>query len=443
MVVSFKDKRILIVGLGISNVAVVRYLADRGPQSVVITDLKPEEQLRERIDEVRKVFPAAGFVLGHHREEDFLNADLIIRSPSVPPDVPLIRKAVAAGVPIETDISLFFKLCLSPNIIGVTGTKGKTTTATFLARMLEAQSLKAILAGNMGIPVFRELEKVQPDSWVVLELSSYMVESLAPHRSSPRVAVYTNLFPDHLDHYQTFAEYKNSKKALFKYQKADDLVLLNRESLALKEFTSEIKSRAVFYGASDIPEGVSLKLKGQHYRANLAAGFVLAKELGLDLAKVARAAEEFSGVEHRMEDLGWVGKIRFVNNSSATNPGAFLVDLKTLVDEGSSIFLLAGGSDKNLDFAPMAEVINRTPTVEGAVLFAGAGTERLIKLLEPAKVWGVFDGMSQAFEQIVAKAHRGGVVFLNPGCASFGVFENEFDRGAQFKNQVEKLRCLL
>ncbi|MCG2686216.1 UDP-N-acetylmuramoyl-L-alanine--D-glutamate ligase [Candidatus Parcubacteria bacterium] len=440
---SFKGKRILIAGLGISNVEVVRYLAGRGLGSLVITDLKPEGQLRERGDEVRKVFPAAEFVLGRHREEDFLNADLIIRNPSVPLDAPPIRKAVAAGVPVETDISLFFKLCPSPNIIGVTGTKGKTTTATFLARMLEAQGFSVILAGNMGIPAFRELEKVRPDGWVVLELSSYMVESLVPHRVSPHIAVYTNIFPDHLDHYPTLAQYKNSKKALFKYQRANDLVLLNRESPALKEFVPEIKSRVVFYGADDVPEEVSLKLKGQHYRANLAAGFVLAGELGLDLVGVARTAEEFSGVEHRMEDLGWVGEIRFVNNSAATNPGAFLADLKTVVGEGPPIFLLAGGSDKNLDFAPMAEVINQTPTIEGVVLFAGAGTKRLVQLIEPEKVWGVFDNLPQAFEQIVARARRGGVVFLNPGCASFGVFEDEVDRGAQFKNQVEKLKCLL
>lgn len=438
---SFKDKHVLIVGLGISNVAVAKYLADKKLASMTITDLKPEAELREAVTEIRKNFSQAKFVLGKHKEKDFLNADLIIRNPSVPIHAPLLKRAIEAGILVETDISLFFKLSPSKNIIGVTGTKGKTTTATFLAKMLEDRGLDTVLAGNMGIPVMGKLNEVGPESWVVLELSSVMVESLDRHKISPKIAVYTNLFPDHLNQYKTFETYKNSKKGLFRHQKKADITLLNKDDKDLSEFVPEIPSRRIFYGSNALPKNIKLKLSGKHYRTNLAAAFALAKELGLDLQKLKKTAEEFSGVEHRMEHLGIINGIEFINNSAATNPGAFLADAQTLVRKNRPIFLLCGGSDKNLDLSLMAGFINRTSKIRGLALFKGEGTNRLVKMLKPRKILGIYNNMPEAFEKVTSKIGKGGLVFLNPGCASFGVFNNEFDRGNQFKEQVSKLKA--
>lgn len=438
----FKNKKILIVGLGISNVAVAKYLADKKIVSLTITDLKKEEELREDICQIKKIFPAVRFVLSQHQIKDFLEADLIIRNPSVPIESPFIKKAIDAGVTVETDVSLFFKLAPTTNIIGVTGTKGKTTTATFLAQMLADQGFHTVLAGNMGIPMMGEIDKVAKDTWVCLELSSFMVESLGYHKISPRIAVYTNLFPDHLDKYKNFKAYKNSKKGLFLHQKKTDITLINRHDVNLKDYLREIPAQVLFFGHEDIPSDLNLKLEGIHYRNDIAAAFVLAKKLKLNMEKVKETAENFCGVEHRMEALGTINEFEFINNSASTNPGSFLADIRVMVKKRKPVFLLAGGSDKNLDFSKMVNFINEAKNVKGIVLFQGQGTDRLSKGLNPVKILGIYNSMPRAFAKIMKNATRGSIVALSPGCASFGVFNDEFDRGAQFKKEVEKLKAV-
>ncbi|MFH1895875.1 MAG: UDP-N-acetylmuramoyl-L-alanine--D-glutamate ligase [bacterium] len=317
----FSNKNILILGLGISNLAVMEYLKDKNVGQLTVTDLKDEAKLGEIVLQAKKIFPGAKFVLGRHNEDDFIKAGLIVKSPSITSSVPLVQKALAKGVPVESDVSLFFKLCPSQKIIGVTGTKGKTTTATFLAQVLEAQGKHTILAGNMGIPVMSQLSRITKNSWVVLELSSYMAESLEAHRISPRVAVYTNIFPDHLDQYKSFDDYVVSKKGLYRYQGENDITLFGASCPNLKKLQPEVVARLICYSRKDLPKDIKLKLMGGHNRDNLAAGFVSARELKMDIGKVAETAEHFTGLEHRMENLGEINEREFINNSAATNPG--------------------------------------------------------------------------------------------------------------------------
>jgi len=464
--VVFKNKKVLIVGLGMSNIAVIKYLAGKGLALLTVTDLKSKNELKESVKKVQEFFPNAHFVLGEHNINDFLCADIVIRSPSILPNTRFIEKAIDAGVNVETDMSLFFKLAPTiksmafrerktykvlersqlaggakgPYIIGITGTKGKTTTATFLAKVIVEQGFHTILAGNMGIPIMAKLEMVRPETWVVIELSSFMCGSLKRHKLSPKIAVYTNLFHDHLDKYKTFEEYKSDKKALFLNQNKTDIVLINKNDKGLQDFVQGIQSKILFFGAKDIPAHVVLKVKGPHYRNNIAAAFVLAKELNWNMNKVIASAESFIGLEHRMEQLDIINGIEFINNSAATNPGAFLADIQMIAQQKKSIFLLTGGSDKNLDFNKMADFINNTGLIKGAVLFKGSGTDRLREYLDPIKIICVCNNMPEAFAEIVKSVVRGSVVILNPGCASFGMFKNEFDRGEQFKKQVEKLK---
>lgn len=437
----FKNKKVLIVGFSMSNIAVLKYLVGKELALLTITDLKSENELKESVKRAQEFFPNARFVLGKHKTNDFLEADLIIRNPSVSVKSPFIKKAVDAGIAVETDVSLFFKLVPTTNIIGVTGTKGKTTTATFLAKMLSDQGFPTILAGNMGIPVMGEIDKVKKDSWICLELSSFMVESLERHKIGPRIAVYTSLFPDHLNTYKTYEDYKNSKKGLFLHQKKTDITFINRHDANLKSFVPEIPSQVLFFGYEDIPPVVNLKPEGIHYRNNIAAAFVLAKKLKLDMKKLKKTAEDFIGVEHRMEHLGIVNEVELINNSASTNPGSFLADAEIIIKKGKPVYLLAGGSDKKLDFSKMIKFINDTANIRGVVLFQGQGTDRLRKGLSPTKILGICNNMPQAFAKIMKSATKGSIVFLNPGCASFGVFKDEFDRGKQFKKEVEKLKA--
>ncbi|MFA6982098.1 MAG: UDP-N-acetylmuramoyl-L-alanine--D-glutamate ligase [Patescibacteria group bacterium] len=437
---NFKGKKILVHGLGISNVAVVKYLADKKAKEIRITDLKPRGELKVEIDAVLKVYPRAVFVLGEHKEEDFLGADIIIKSPSIPNSTPLIQKALEKGIPVESDVTMFLKLCPSKSTIGVTGTKGKTTTTTFVEKMLRDQGFKTVIAGNMGIPVMGELNKVTEDTWVVLELSSFMVESMDLQKISPHVAIYTNIFPDHLNKYKSFSDYKNSKKALFRYQNSNDFVLLNGKDEELKEFSAEISTRTIYYSEEGIPEGTKLKLKGVHYERDLAVSFVLARELGLDQKKVLKSAEGFAGVEYRMQNLGVIKGIEFINNTAATTPIAFLSDVPVISEHGKRFFLLGGGADKNMDYKEMISLMNSTKNLSGIAFFKGAGTDKMVGSVNKSKVLGVFDDMSEAFGKIVGIAKKGELVALCPGCASFGVFEDEFDRGAQFNTEVERFR---
>lgn len=438
--ITFKNKKILIVGLGISNIAVIKYLADKKLGLLTITDLKSKNELKENINTVKKIFPNAHFVLGKHNINDFISSDIVIRSPSIFLNNFFIKKAINAGVPVETDVSIFFKLISSSNTIGVTGTKGKTTTSTFLYKVISDQGFDVVLAGNMGIPIMESLEKVGPKTWVVAELSSYMCASLGRYKISPKVAVYTNLFSDHLDKYKTFEDYKNDKKALFLNQKKSDILLINKNDKELKTFIDQAKSQVLFFSKENIPNNLTLQVKGPHYRDNIASAFVLAKKLNWNMNKVKKTAKDFAGLEHRMEYLGIINQIEFINNSAATNPGAFLADMQVIIKKSKPIFLLCGGSDKNLDFKKMADLINNADLIKGLVLFNGAGTNKLCKYLNSNKIIYICTSMPRAFKKIIKKAVKKSIVILNPGCASFGVFKNEFDRGEQFKEQVRKYK---
>ena len=436
----FKNKKVLIVGLGMSNIVVTKYLADKELALLRITDLKSENELKESIKKAQEFFPSAHFTLGKHNMNDFLCSDIIVRSPSILPNTHFIQKAIDAGVDVETDMSLFFKLDPTTNIIGVTGTKGKTTTATFLAKVIAEQGFHTILAGNMGIPIMTVLEQVRPETWAVIELSSFACGSLRRHKLSPKIAVYTNLFHDHLDKYKTFGDYKDDKKALFINQNKSGIVLINKNDKGLQDFVKQIKSKILFFGTEDVPADVILKIKSPHFRSNIAAAFVLARRMNWDMDKVIKSAQDFDGLEHRMEQLGIIKGIEFINNSAATNPGAFLADIQVIVQQKKPIFLLAGGSDKNLDFNEMTNFINNTELIRGIVLFNGNGTDKLRQYLDPVKIICVCDNMPKAFAEIMNNVVKGSIVVLNPGCASFGVFKDEFDRGEQFKKQVEKLK---
>lgn len=437
----FENKSILIHGLSISNIEVIKYLKDKNIKKLTITDLKDENELAELAEEAKEIFPKAELILGEHREEDFTSCDLIIRNTSIPLSSKYLKLASEKGIPIETDISLFMKLSPSKNIIGITGTKGKTTTTFLIYEMLKDQGLNVITGGNNQIPIMGELTKVKKDTWIVIEFSSWMIESIDVYKISPRVAVYTNLLVDHINYYKTVEDYHKSKEGLFKYQTKNDLLLINAEDKKLENYTKNAKAKIIKYKKEDLPSDITLKLKGEHYRSNAAAAYVLAKELNLDLDKIENTLKNFNGVEHRMEYLGEHNNITFINNTTATNPDSFIADLKTVVKEEKSIYLLCGGADKNLDFKEMISLINNTKLVEKIALFKGEATDKLIQDVDKDKILGVFDNMSDAFKEIVksVSTDKESIVFLNPGCASFGVFKNEFDRGEQFRKKYLQL----
>lgn len=261
----FKNKKVLIMGLGLNNggLGSAKFFAEQGAD-VLVTDLKTEKELETSLKSLKKF--KIRYSLGGHREEDFKWPDFIIKNPAVPSKSKFLDIARKNRIPIKTDVDIFFDLCKCP-IIGITGTKGKSTTATLCYLFLKNKFKKAILAGNIGVSPLEVLSKIKKGSIVVLELSSFELEDL---KKSPKAALITNIFPDHLNRYDSFEEYALSKKKIFENQKRGDILVLNLDDVESQRFSAEIKSRAYFFSAKSSPnKDKDIKfvcfLKGRRY----------------------------------------------------------------------------------------------------------------------------------------------------------------------------------
>lgn len=455
----FAGKRALVMGLGIhgGGLGVARFLATHGAD-VTVTDLRSAEQLAEPMARLADL--PIRYVLGEHRETDFTDTDLVVRNPAVPRESPLLAAARAAGVPIEMEMSLFFRHCPAP-IIGVTGTKGKTTTTSMCAAMLTAWRADAVVAGNMGISALEQLDAIGPETPVVIELSSWQLEGLAEYGLSPQIALVTNLSPDHLNRYATMEDYAEAKRGIVRGQGATDVAILNRDDPAIWGFREATAARVLPFGARH--EGgdgawlsgerlhwrlgdtqwsaprASLRLPGEHNALNALAAGLAALARGAPFAAVEAGLAQFAGVKDRLESLGEVGGVEYINDTTATAPAAAAAALRAMT---KPTVLIAGGSEKRTDFAEFAEVAARVP--KAIVLLGGDSLERLTRALldaglDPARLRSAAGSMDEAVRWARDLAEPGDVVLLSPACASFGMFRNEFHRGDMFRAAVAAL----
>ncbi|MAG36202.1 MAG: UDP-N-acetylmuramoyl-L-alanine--D-glutamate ligase [Dehalococcoidia bacterium] len=424
------------MGLGVhgGGVGVARFLAEHGAQ-VTVTDLRPAEQLAASLDDLADL--PITYVLGKHREADFRSAHLIVRNPAVPLNSPYLQAASAAGVPIVMEMTLFFQECPSPRIIGVTGTKGKTTTTLLLGALLEAHGLPHVVAGNLRRSALETLPRVTKESWVVLELSSWQLEGLIPLQRSPHLAVITNIMPDHLDRYPSYDEYARSKGLIVRWQRPDDCAVLNKANPPVRALSRDTAGRIVWFDpTSDSPGWEAAHLYGAHNRANVAAASTAARVIGIPAGTIGRAVAAFPGVPHRLETVREFEGVRYINDTTATTPEAMLAALGA-VDRPT--VLIAGGTDKGLDFSSLrATVQGPRSTVTSVVLLKGTATAKIAAACGP-KVLGQPGDLEAALGAASGAAEPGGVVLLSPGCASFGMFANEFDRGDRFRDLVRAL----
>jgi len=249
--IDFKNKKITIMGLGLhgGGLAVTKFLARMGAK-ITVTDLKNEKQLKPSIERL-KAFRIK-YVLGQHRLSDFQKADLIIQNPGVRRDSIYLKAARKNKIPIETDLSLFLKLCLAKNIIGITGTKGKSTTTALIYKILKKFRADSVLGGNIRISPLEFLKKIKKETPVVLELSSWQLEGLAEHKLSPNFAVITNVLIDHLNTYKGFNDYRQAKELIFKFQKANDVLVLNKDNKETKAMAQKSKSRIFWFSKNKL-----------------------------------------------------------------------------------------------------------------------------------------------------------------------------------------------
>lgn len=439
--------RVTVMGLGVNGggLASARFFAARGA-SVTVTDMKDEAALAESLSSLEGL--PIRYVLGRHEMEDFSGADLVIKNPAVRADSPYLAAARA----VETDISTFLRYCPAP-VAAVTGSKGKSTTASALAHALSSAGT-AFLGGNITVSPLSFLDKVRSDTPVVLELSSWQLGDLRGRRLlRPRAAVLTRIVPDHLDRYPSMEAYVADKRLIYADQDPTCFTVCDRDDPYGRSFGAETPGTARWYadhlepgeagawfsgpvGLYRDPSGREeeilperLRIPGPHSRRNLLAAALAARLMGAPAAVISRAMGEFPGVEHRLEMFLESGGVRFCNDSAATVPQAVEAALHAF---DSPIVLITGGTDKNLDFTPVRSAYRRAKAV---VLLAGTGSEKLRLLLDQdgTSYEGPYDDLDKAVRRALEKAAPGDTVLLSPGCTSFGMFRNEFDRGRKFK----------
>ncbi len=449
---NYNGQRVTIMGLGLNGggLASARFFAERGAQ-VTVTDMKGEELLKPSIEALQSY--SIRYVLGRHEDEDFSGADIVIKNPAVRPD----NRFLTLAKRVETDMSIFLS-CVPCPVIAVTGSKGKSTTASAIHHILTACGADSHLGGNITISPLTFLETVNEDSVVVLELSSWQLGDLKDSTClKPKIAIITHIVPDHLDRYGTMEKYIADKRLIYKNQTKEDYTVCEYDDWGLS-FAGETGGQPVLFGTArhpSLPSAVlgdeetgrlflrdgefpllpkELAVAGRHNRLNLLAAAPAAKLYGLDAGAISKAAASFPGVEHRMEKFAVANEVEWFNDSAATVPQAVAAAVETL--SGKHVVLITGGTDKELDFEPLLDDYAKA---DCRILLAGSGSDKLIALFgkRGLSYQGPYGSIEEAIEAAIAAAKPGSAVVLSPGCTSFGMFKNEFDRGLRFKVAVK------
>ena len=455
-----KNKKVTVMGLGLlgRGIGVVKFLAECGAD-LIVTDLKTEEQLASALKPLAK-YKNIKYVLGEHRLADFANRDLIIRAANVPMDSIFLAEARKNNIPIEQDASLFVKFVKlhlpKVKIVGVTGTRGKTTVTMLLADILKSAfgDQNVHLGGNIrGLATLPLVKKIKDTDTVLMELDSWQLNSFSPsvrglsggpeEGISPHVSVFTNLLVDHQNYYKNSMElYFADKANIYRYQKTGDVIVAGKEiAKKIKNQRSKIKNggKLIEVNAKNFPVGWKTKLLGEHNLFTTALAVEAARALGVKEAVIKKAVANFAGVPGRLEFVREVKSVKYYNDTTATTPDGVMAALEALKKYQGQIILLGGGADKELTYGDYAKVVKKT--VKALALFKGAATDKIITALGKNKIpFEVFDNMKSAFAWAKLQANRGDVVLLSPGAASFGVFKNEYDRGDQFVSLVKKIK---
>jgi len=477
----FKNKKVTVMGLGIvgGGVGVVKFLVKSGAK-VLITDLKTKKDLKSSLKKIRGL--SVELVLGRHRKEDFINTDMVIKNPGVPDNSLYLKIAKKHNILVETDVGIFFEFCKTP-IIGITGTKGKSTVVTLTNLLLKSKYTNVILAGNIGTSPLESLNKVSPigistrsygarkKSIIVLELSSWQLEGLKSHKKSPKTALITNIYPDHLNRYRSFKDYTNSKKLIFLFQKSKDFLFLNYDDKILRKFSTVAKSRVYFFSKNETQKDLikaaflkkneiffgkelkpifnlkDLRLGGEHNISNVLAAISIAKLYKVPSKNIQNVLRKFKGLSGREELIARIKGIKYFNDTTATMPDAVIAALLRFTQKfpQSKIILIAGGQDKKLNYRKLAREISEK--VNHLILFPGTASAKLKKnlgvLKAPKSLLSVtpeIDSMERAVRIASKLAGKEDIVLLSPGAASFNLFKNEFDRGDKFNKIVKKLQ---
>jgi UDP-N-acetylmuramoylalanine--D-glutamate ligase len=447
--IELRNKRILVVGLARTGMATALFCAARGAR-VTATDTRTEKELGDAVAALQKA--GVALELGGHRQELILDADLIIPSPGVPADAPLLQFARSKGVTIWSEIELAWRF-LKGRLIGITGSNGKTTTTSLIEHVLKSAGFATILAGNIGTPLISCVERSNEKTVTVAELSSFQLELIEKFR--PNISVFLNLTPDHLDRHHTLESYGAAKARIFENQTESDSAILNaddpgttpyapakpqlfwfsrKQRVAQGAFVKESEILFRREGAEEtILKLTDIPLAGAHNLENVLAAAAAARLAGAEPSAIAKGVRSFAGVEHRLEFVAEIGGVRFYNDSKATNVDA---TLKALDAFPGRILIILGGKDKGSDYTVL-----QGPLREKAILalLIGAAADKIEKQIAGSVAIEQAGTLERAVETAAHAARAGDVVLLAPACASFDQFQNYEHRGRVFKELVHQL----
>jgi UDP-N-acetylmuramoylalanine--D-glutamate ligase len=447
-----KGKRVLVVGLGKSGVASALFLESRGAR-VTVSDAKSEDQLCNEIPSL--LDRGITVETGKHGERTFRDQELIVVSPGVPSNVDPLQHARRLGIPVIGEIELTARY-LQGHIVGITGSNGKTTTTTLTGEIIASGGRKTLVGGNIGTPAITFVEHSSPDTWVVLEISSFQLESIETFH--PHISAILNVTPDHLDRHGSMENYIAAKTRIFENQTAGDYAVLNADSEVLRKIAEGLNPQVLWFSRQhpvergafvqggaivyrdreeiEIMPVSEIALKGAHNVENVLAAVAIGMAAGVEPLAIRRAVKEFRAVEHRLEYVATLRGVQYYNDSKATNVDA---TIKALESFPANIHLILGGKDKGCDYSALntliAERVKRVYTIGAAAAKIESQIGNKVPVIS-----------AQTLESAVRKAAdlavNGDIVLLAPACASFDQFPSYEHRGRVFKELVQSLAAL-
>ncbi len=458
----FKGKKVLVVGFGLSGVAVSRYMAKQGAR-VIVTDMKQKSELADSVNQCADL--KIEYELGRHNNKTFLTVDLIVVSPGVPLNIKPLEEARVAKVPITNEVELAAGALKEP-LIAVTGTNGKTTVTTLIGDMFKADNKPIYVGGNIGKPLLNHVTEGGKADAVVAELSSFQLE--LTQKLVPAVAIFTNLEEDHLDRYPDMAAYADAKKRLLRCCDRNSYVVLNYDDPNVAAFASETPGKIMWFtkrnpieiggafaeqfvgayynqetkhlvakvtGKEETFDLSQLKIYGDHNKENLMAAICAARAMGVSAKAIQTVINTFRGVVHRLEFIRRKDGVYFFNDSKGTNVMSVKRSLAAFGPQ-NPIILIAGGKDKGMDFAPLVELVRKKCKI---LILLGEAKEKINRAIGDFAETYLVGTFEEAVLLAFQKSRSGDIILLSPGCASYDMFRNYEERGDYFKKLVNQL----
>ena len=447
-------KQVAIIGMGVSNIPLLDYFYDKNAKVTVFSTNALSDEIMAKINKYRYEVE-----LGEDNLSRLKGFDIIFRSPSALPTKHEFQSAVKKGAILTSEIEMVLKLAPC-KIIGVTGTEGKTTTTSLIYEICKKAGYNCFLGGNIGKPIFTKINQMKPEDIVILELSSFQLMGMTV---SPNIAVVTNIFPDHLNVHKSYEEYQDAKKSIFRNQTEEGIVILNKDNEITEKFADEVKGKTIFFSSTkklkngyvyDREDGFikkctdgkcekilnknDIKLRGIHNYENICSALAATETVASKEAQI-EAVKNFKGVEHRLEFVREIDGVKYYNDSIGTSPASTIAGLNAF-DE--NIILLAGGSDKGLDYKEIGEVIAKKV---GTLILTGPTAQKIEEatkqaLSEEKSIEIIHtNNLEESVKVAKEKARSGDIVLLSPASASFDAFKNFEERGNYFKTLVNNL----